>query len=171
MFVPSDQRKWNDILAVDYINKGSLSFGVSKTMTRIIRHRGLHQETDGAMDWGILLPMLCRDYGNALRWTNHEWLDHLRKGSDKNRFQYCLNSDGFIHYMRAIQGHSAGNKVDPSLVDRVEKPCMGSEYIYHVGSSLCLHSIPLWIGCRRKRCKRWKTNSILHCRGSYDRFP
>ena len=33
----------------------------------------------------------------------------------KDRFQYCQNSDGFIHYMRAIQGHSGGNNVDPSL--------------------------------------------------------
>ena len=37
MFVPIDQRKWKDILAVDYIDEGSLSFSVSKTMTRILR--------------------------------------------------------------------------------------------------------------------------------------
>ena len=33
-------------------------------------------------------------------------MDYLRRGSDKKRFLYCLNSDGFIHYMRAILGHS-----------------------------------------------------------------
>ena len=39
-------------------------------------------------------------------------------------FQYCLNSDGFIHHMRAIQGHSGGNNVDPSVRDNVAIPYM-----------------------------------------------
>ena len=43
--------------------------------------------------------------------------------------------------MHAIQGHSGGNKVDPSLLDNVEIPHMWSEYIYHFGSSLDLHSL------------------------------
>ena len=37
MFVPIDQRKWKDILAVDYVDEGSLSFSVLKTTTRILR--------------------------------------------------------------------------------------------------------------------------------------
>ena len=36
--VPIDQRKWNDIPTIDYVDKGSVSFSVSKTMTRIPRH-------------------------------------------------------------------------------------------------------------------------------------
>ena len=35
--VPIDQRKWKDIPLVDYIDERSLSFNVSKTMTRILR--------------------------------------------------------------------------------------------------------------------------------------
>ena len=31
-------------------------------------------------------------------------LDLLRTGSDKKRFQFCVNSDGFINDMRATQG-------------------------------------------------------------------
>ena len=73
--------------------------------------------------------------------TNHERLDHLHGRSDKKRFQFCLNSDGFIHDMRAIQGHSGGYKVDPSLLDDVQIPYRWREYIYHVGSFLCNHSI------------------------------
>ena len=86
------------------------------------------------------LTMLCRDYENAPRWTNREWLYHLH-GGNKTRFQYCLNSDGFIHYLRAIQGHSGGNHVDSLQLDNVKIPYMWSEYIYHVGSSLCVQSI------------------------------
>ena len=59
------------------------------------------------------------------------------KRSD-NMFQYCLNSHGFIHYMRAIQGHSGGNIVYPSLLDNVKIPCNRREYIHHVGSCLDL---------------------------------
>ena len=84
-----------------------------------MRHHGSHREDDGAIDWNTLLPMLCRDYENASEWTNPEWSDLLRTGSDKKRFQCCLNSDVFIHYMRAIQGHSGGTKVDPTLLDNV----------------------------------------------------
>ena len=71
-------------------------------MTRILRHQGFDREDDGAMDWNTLLPLLCRDSENASEWTKLEWLDLLRTGSDKERFQYCVNSDGFIHHMRAI---------------------------------------------------------------------
>ena len=83
MVVPVDQRKWKDILAVDFVDKGSLSFSVSKTMTRILRHRGLYREADGAMDWNILSPMFCRDDWNALGWTNRNWLNHLHEVCDK----------------------------------------------------------------------------------------
>ena len=85
--------------------------------------------------------MLSRDCEGAPKWTNLEWLDLLHRGSDKERFQYCLNSDGFIHYMRASRDHSEGNKVDPLLPDKVQMPYMWSEYLYHVGSSLCMPSI------------------------------
>ena len=122
--------------AVDYVNKRSLSYRVSKTMTRVLRLHGSHREDDGAIDWSTLLPMLCRDYENASEWTIPEWLDLLRAGSDKKRFQYCPTSDGFIHCVRAIQGHSRETKVDPSLLDNVQIPCKWSEYFDHVGCSL-----------------------------------
>ena len=55
IFVPIDQRTWNDILAVDHVNKISLSYGVSKTMTGILRHHGCHREDGGAIDWNTLV--------------------------------------------------------------------------------------------------------------------
>ena len=81
-----DQRKWKDILAVDHVDKGSLSFSVSKTKTRIPRHRDLHREADGApLLWNTLSPLLCRECRNALRWTKREWLNHLHNGSEWKR--------------------------------------------------------------------------------------
>ena len=92
MFVPIEQRKWNCS----------------------------HLEKDGAIDWNTLSPVFCRDYEyeNAWRWTSQEWLDLLHTGSDKKRFQYCLNSDSLILHMFAIQGHSGEAKVDRSLLDK-----------------------------------------------------
>ena len=40
-----------------------------------------------------------------------------RKEATRKWFQYCLDSNGFILHMRAVQGHSGGNKVDPSVLD------------------------------------------------------
>ena len=93
---------------------------------------GFHREDDGAMDWDTLLHMLCRDCEGVPRWTNPEWLDLLHRGSDKKRFQHCLNSDDVIHYMRAIQSHTGGNTVDPLLLDNLQIPHRRNEYFYHV---------------------------------------
>ena len=43
--------------------------------------------------------------------------------------------------MHAIQGHTGGNKVDPSLLENVEIPYTWREHIYHSGSSLDLQSL------------------------------
>ena len=81
----------------------------------------------------------CRDCRDAQRWTIHVCIDHLHKGSNKKRFQYCLNSDGVTHYMRAIQGHSEGNKVDPLLLDSVDIPYNWNEsFITLVLLSICI---------------------------------
>ena len=85
--VPIDQWKWKDIPAVNHVDKGSLLLSVSKTMTRILRHRGLHRGADGGD-------------GRVMSGLN------LHTGSDTKRFQYGLNPDGFTHCMHAIQGHS-----------------------------------------------------------------
>ena len=71
------------------------------------------------MDWDTLLHLLCRDNENAPRWTNSEWLDLLYRGSDKNKLHDYLTPDGFIHYMRASQGHSGGSKFVPLLLENV----------------------------------------------------
>ena len=61
-----------------YVDGGSLSFNVSKTMTRILRHRDFHREIDGAMEWNRLLP-IC---DGVIKWkpqdgANQMWIGHL----------------------------------------------------------------------------------------------
>ena len=73
--------------------------------------------------------------------THQRWIDHLKRGSGKKRFQYCLDCNGYSLYMRAIQGHSGGNKVDPPLQENVEIPYSWIKYIYHAGASHDCNSI------------------------------
>ena len=62
-------------------------------------------------------------------------------GGNKKRFQYCTDPSGEILYLRALQGHSGRNLVDPSLQDNVLIPNDFFEYIYHIGCAINLHSI------------------------------
>ena len=59
-------------------------------------------------------------------------------GGNKKRYQYCTDSSGTIVYLRALQGHSGRNPIDPTPQDNVLIPNSFFEYIYHIGNS---HSI------------------------------
>ena len=88
-------------------------------------------------------------------------LTYLHRGGVKKRFQYCLepNSRETILYLRAIQVHSGGSKIDPTLQDNVILPYDISDHIYHVGSSHgpALHHPPR-VGCQWKRCQKGQTD-------------
>ena len=63
-------------------------------------------------------------------------------GGNKKRFQYCADPSGQeILYLRALQGHSGRNPIDPALQDNVLIPSKCFEYIYHIGCAVNLHSI------------------------------
>ena len=76
--MPIDQRKWNDIPAVEYIDEAS--FNISKKINRILRHQGHHREHGGAMESNRLLPFLCQCHPEAPTWTNQTWMVHLHWG-------------------------------------------------------------------------------------------
>ena len=51
-------------------------------------------------------------------------------GGNKKRFQYCTDPSGQeILYLRALQGHSGRNPIDPTLQDNVLIPINFFEYI------------------------------------------
>ena len=63
-------------------------------------------------------------------------------GGNKKRFQYCIDPSGQdILYLRALQGHSGRNTIDPTLQVNVLIPNNFFEYIYHVGCAVSSHSI------------------------------
>ena len=62
-------------------------------------------------------------------------------GGNKKRCQYCTDSSGTILYLRALQGHSGRNLIDPTLQDTVVVPSNFFQYIHHVGCAINVHSI------------------------------
>ena len=63
-------------------------------------------------------------------------------GGNKKRFQYCTDLSGHeILYLRAPQGHSGRDLIDPTLQDNVLIPNDFFESIYHIGCAVSLHSI------------------------------
>ena len=62
-------------------------------------------------------------------------------GGNKKRYQYCTDSSGIIVCLRALQGHSGRNLIDPSLQDNVVIPDGFFQYIYRVGCAINLHPI------------------------------
>ena len=61
-------------------------------------------------------------------------------GGNKKRYQYCTDSSGTILNLRALQGHSGRNPIDPTLQDNVVIPSDFFQSIYHVGCAISLHS-------------------------------
>ena len=67
-------------------------------------------------------------------WSDEKWKNSIaRGGGNKKRHQYCTDSSGAILYLRALQGHSGRNLIDPSLQDNVVIPDGFFQHIYHVG--------------------------------------
>ena len=62
-------------------------------------------------------------------------------GGAKRRNQYCTDDSGIIVYLRALQGHSGRNLIDPSLQDNVVIQNGFFQHIYHIGCAFNLHSI------------------------------
>ena len=87
------------------------------------------------------------DLRNTFEHSQH-WSDDVRKsrmvggGGNKKRFQSCTDPSGHENlYLRALQGHSGRNPMDPTLQDNVLIPNNFLEYIYHIGCAISLHSI------------------------------
>ena len=79
---------------------------------------------------------------HSRRWSDEKLKSIMaRGGGNKEKFQYCTDSSGEILYLRALQGHSGRNLIDPSLQDNVLIPDNFFKYIYHVGFAINLHSI------------------------------
>ena len=85
---------------------------------------------------------LQRQFAQIPDWSDNRWKACLAAGGGaKRRYQHCTDGSGIIVYLRALQGHSGRNLIDPSLQDNVVIQSEFFHYVYHIGCAFNLHSI------------------------------
>ena len=132
------ERTGTDVEPQEY----SLSdYSVSKKIINLLRHGSLPREDDGAIEfWRIkdyLQNHLCVLNIGLTESGRASWQEEEETRKDFNTVLMLQE----ILYLRALQGHSGRNLVDPSLQDNVLIPNNFFEYIYHVGCAINLNSI------------------------------
>ena len=90
-------------------------------MINLLRHGTLPREDDGAIEFWTLKDYLQNHFEQSQHWSDEKWKSTVAKGGgNKKRFQYCTGpSRQEILHLRALQGHSRRNLIDPSLQDNV----------------------------------------------------
>ena len=68
-------------------------------------------------------------------WSPEDLKRCLEHGSDKIRSEYCVDTLGKPQYLRAIQGHSGGEKLDEQLQSHIKNSYWWTTLLYHIGSS------------------------------------
>ena len=109
----------------------------------LLRHsQHVYREEDGAVQFWRIKENLQKYFLYCPHWSDSKWKACLaRGGGNKKRYQYCTDSSGVILYLRALQGHSGRNIIDPSLQDSVIIQSNFFQYMYHVGCTFNLHSV------------------------------
>ena len=138
--IPLRERKWIDI---EPSKQDLESYNFSKKVVNLLRHnQTLYREEDGAIEFCKIKFHLRDHHSQIQNWSDDRWKACLAAGGgSKRRYQYCSDNLGTIIYLRALQGHSGNNLIDPMLQDNVLIGTGIFPYIYHVGSTFNLYSI------------------------------
>ena len=130
--IPIHERRWIDI---EPSKQNLASYDLSKKVINLLRHnQTLQREEDGAIEFYKIKFCLRNHHSQIQNWS-------YDGGGSKRRYQYCSDNSGTILYLRALQGHSGNNLINPTLQDNVVIGTGIFPYIYHVGCAFNLHSI------------------------------
>ena len=112
-------------------------------MISLLRHNQTAQrEDDGAIQFWRIKFHLRNHSSQVQHLSDDRWKSCLAAGGgSKRRYQYCSDNSGRIFYLRALQGHSGNNLIDPTLQDNVVIESGIFHHIYHIGCAFNLHSI------------------------------
>ena len=115
---------------------------LSKKVINLLRHnQTLQREDDGAIEFDKITFYLRNHHSQIQVWSDDRWKACLAAGGgSKRRYQYCSDDSGRTLYLRAFQGHSGSNLIDPTLQDNVVIGSGIFHYIYHIGCAFNLHS-------------------------------
>ena len=138
--IPIHERRWIDI---EPSEQNLASYDLSKKVINLLRHnQTVQREEDGAIEFYKIKFHLRNHHSQIQNWSDDRWKACLAAGGgSKTRYQYCCDDSGRILYLRALQGHSGSNLIDPTLQDNVLIGTGTFLYIYHVGCTFNLHSI------------------------------
>ena len=138
--IPVHERRWIDI---EPSEQNLASYDLSKKVISLLRHyQTLQREDDGAIEFYKIKFNFRNHHSQIQVWSDDRWKACLAaRKSSKRRYQYCSDNLGTILYLRALQGHSGSNLIDPTLQDNVVIGTGIFHYIYHIGCAFNLHSI------------------------------
>ena len=109
-----EKRIWTDVEPGKY----SISdYAVSKKLIhRLRRNKQVHREDDGAVQFCRIKENLQRHFPYCNHWSDCKWKKSMAGGGgNKKRYRYCTDSSRIIVYLRALEGHSGCNIIDPTL--------------------------------------------------------
>ena len=134
------ERTWIDIEPGAQFDQ---AYPVAKKTKTLLRHGELLREEDGAIEFWRLKKDLRNKFEHSHFWSDDVWKSKMAgSGGNNKKFQYCTDPSGQeILYLRALQGQSGRNPLDPTLQDNVVIPNNFFENIYHIGCAVNLHSI------------------------------
>ena len=138
--VPIRERMWTDIGPGTQSNQ---AYPVAKRLNTLLRHGQLPREEDGAIEFWRIKGDLRNKFEHSQYWFGDMWKSKMAGGGgNKKRIQFCTDSsEQEILYLRAREGHSGRNPIDPTLQNIVLIPDNFFEYTYHLGCAISLHSI------------------------------
>ena len=138
--IPMHERRWIDI---EPSEQNLASYDLSKKVINLLRrNQTLQREDDGAIEFYKIKFYLRNHHSQIQVWSDDRWKACFAAGGgSKRRYQYCSDDSGRILYLRALQGHSGSNLIDPTLQDNVMIGTGIFHYIYHIGCAFNLHSI------------------------------
>ena len=138
--IPTHERRWIDI---EPSEPTLAAYDLSKKVISLLRHnQTLQREEDGAIEFYRIKFYLRNHHSQVQHWSDERWKACLAAGGgSKRRYQYCSDNSGTILYLRALQGHSGNNLINPMLQDNVAIGTGIFHDIYHIGCAFNLHSI------------------------------
>ena len=97
------------------------SCDLSKKVINLLRHnQSLQRKEDGAIEFCKKKFHLRNHHPQMQNLSDDRWKACLAAGGgSKRRYQCCFDDSGVIVYLRAFQGHSGSNLIDPTLQDNV----------------------------------------------------
>ena len=158
--IPMHERRW---IFIESSEQTLAAYDLSKKVISLLRHnQTVQREEDGAIQFYRIKFHLRNHSSQVQHWSDDRWKSCLAAGGgSKRRYQYCSDNSGTILYLRALQGHSGRNLIDPMLQDNV---IIQRGFIpLHLPHWMCIQSslyYQQWIDTWRSRFEQ-KTDSIL----------